>query len=218
MQFDPASFIRQISIWAIPVLFAITLHEVAHGWVAERLGDKTARMLGRITLNPVKHIDPVGTVLVPLLLVMMGGLPFGWAKPVPITVENLRNRRRDMAIIAVAGPMANLAMAVFWTLILKIALTLNVPNISTPLRFMGIAGLSINLVLMLVNLLPIPPLDGGRVASNLLPLRTSAKYDRLEPYGLIIIFALFMTGLLGKILGPFINLFQDILLAVFGLR
>ena len=218
MQFDPASFIRQISIWAIPVLFAITLHEVAHGWVAERLGDKTARMMGRITLNPVKHIDPVGTVLVPLLLVVMGGLPFGWAKPVPITVENLRNRRRDMALIAVAGPMANLAMAVFWTLILKIALTLNMPNISTPLQFMGIAGLSINLVLMIVNLLPIPPLDGGRVASNLLPLRTSAKYDRLEPYGLMIIFALFMTGLLGKILGPFISLSQDILLAVFGLR
>ncbi|MEE8119461.1 MAG: site-2 protease family protein [Gammaproteobacteria bacterium] len=218
MQFDPALFIRQISIWAIPVLFAITLHEVAHGWVAERLGDKTARMLGRITLNPIKHIDPLGTVFVPLLMLAMGGFLFGWAKPVPITGQNLRNPRRDMALVALAGPMANLVMAIFWAMVWKLALILNISYFSVPLRLMGIAGVSINLILMLVNLLPVPPLDGGRVVSNLLPLRTSAKFDRIEPYGLMIMVILLMTGILGSVLGPFFGFFQGMLALVFGLR
>jgi Zn-dependent protease len=164
--------VQLFAVWVLPVLFAITLHEAAHGWMARRLGDPTAEMLGRLTLNPLKHIDPVGTILVPGILLLLGsGVLFGWAKPVPVTMENLRNPRRDMAWVAAAGPLANLLMAVLWAFIIHVGLwTIEMsPGVARPLVFMGVAGVFINTILMVLNLVPIPPLDGGRVAMSLLP-------------------------------------------------
>lgn len=196
---------QQVSVWLLPVLFAITVHEVAHGWVARKLGDPTAMMMGRLTLNPFKHIDPVGTVLVPLILLLLpGGFIFGWAKPVPVTWKNLRNPKKDMALVAIAGPAANLLMAIFWAIILKIGILLSVqgdPN-SMFLAAIGIAGIFINAILMMLNLIPLPPLDGGRVLVSLLPGPLAWKVSRLEPYGFFILVALLATGILGAIIGP----------------
>jgi Zn-dependent protease len=213
------TMVQKIAVWAIPVLFAITLHEVAHGWVARKLGDPTAEMLGRLTLNPLKHIDPIGTVLIPLLLLVLGGFIFGWAKPVPVTAQNLRNPRRDMAIVAAAGPLSNLLMAIFWVLILKLALVYgaSMPQIATPLSYMGIAGVTINLVLMVLNLVPLPPLDGGRVVNGLLPPRLSWQYSRIEPYGFFIILALLATGALSYIISPPFMLLRSLLFRMVGL-
>src|SRR5204863_134545 len=163
--------LQQISASILPLLFGITLHEVAHGWVAKQLGDPTAQRLGRLTLNPIKHIDPVGTVLIPLAMLMVGARPIGWAKPVPVTWENLRHPKRDMAFVAIAGPLANLLMAIIWALVLRFAALLpdTAAWFAEPLAYMGYAGIFINAVLMMLNLLPIPPLDGGRVAVGLLP-------------------------------------------------
>ncbi|NLO79952.1 MAG: site-2 protease family protein [Xanthomonadaceae bacterium] len=198
-----AAQMQTLAVWVLPVLFAITLHEVAHGWAAEKLGDRTARRLGRISLNPVRHIDPVGTVLVPLLLFFSGGFIFGWAKPVPVTWENLRQPKRDMALVAVAGPAANLLMALAWGLLAKLgAEAVASPTIARGLVMMGIAGLQINIVLMVLNLLPLPPLDGSRIVSSLLPPGPEAAYSRLEPYGLAILLVLMVTGILGKLLLP----------------
>lgn len=210
---------QRIAIWALPVLFAITVHEVAHGWVASRLGDPTARMLGRLTLNPVKHIDPVGTLLVPGILLLLGGVIFGWAKPVPVTTENLRRPRRDMAIVAAAGPVANMVMAVFWGLVVKIGFVIGdaMSWIAQPLIYMGGAGITVNVVLAVLNLLPLPPLDGGRVLAGLLPGRLSTRVDRLEPYGFLIILTLLATGTLGYILGPPIGALQKIIYLSLGI-
>lgn len=204
------NLVQKIVIWAVPVVFAITLHEVAHGLVANRLGDPTARMMGRLTLNPLRHIDPIGTVVVPLGLLLMssffggGTFLFGWAKPVPIGVRNLKNPRRDMALVSAAGPAANLLMAIFWALVVRFGLMLetSAPQVATPLALAGVAGVFINAVLMVFNLLPLPPLDGGRLASSLLPPRLSSRYDRIEPFGFIIVIALLLTGVLGMVLGP----------------
>jgi len=186
------------------VLFAITIHEVAHGWVANQLGDPTARMLGRLTLNPLKHIDPVGTILVPGLLLLVGGFLFGWAKPVPVSPANLRQHRYGMAWIAVAGPVSNILQAVFWAVVIKaaIAAQAEIGWVAEPLYLMGLAGVSINLSLAVLNLLPIPPLDGGRIVDSLLPGPLSAKYSQLEPLDLWIVLALVATKLLGVILAP----------------
>ena len=211
------SLLQQITIWALPILFAITVHEVAHGWVARHFGDRTAEMMGRLTLNPVKHIDPIGTVIVPLALLAMGGFIFGWAKPVPVAQQNLRNPRRDMAIVAAAGPVSNLVQAVIWALIAKIAIMANMAYVSEPVALMGAAGVLINIVLAVLNLLPVPPLDGGRVLSNLLPAHISDKFDRLEPYGLLILVALLATGVLGNIIGPPVMYLRGILFTVIGL-
>lgn len=211
------SLLQKIAIWALPVLFAITVHEVSHGWVARRLGDRTAEMMGRLTLNPVRHIDPVGTVIVPLALLALGGFIFGWAKPVPVAQQNLRNPRRDMAIVAAAGPVSNLIMAVLWAIIAKVALLANVAYVSEPVALMGAAGILINIVLAVLNLLPVPPLDGGRVLSNLLPPRASDQFDRLEPYGLLILVALLATGVLGRIIGPPVMYLNNILFTIIGL-
>ncbi len=208
-----------IAIAALPLLFAITVHEVAHGWVAKRLGDPTAQRLGRLTLNPIKHIDPVGTVVVPLLLLMVGGFVFGWAKPVPVTWENLRHPKRDMAIVAAAGPGANLLMAMIWALIAKLG-TLVPDSLAwagTPMVYMGQFGIVINAVLMVLNLLPLPPLDGGRVAVGLLPNRIGWQLARVEPFGFFVLLALLATGILSMIIAPPVNLVQQVVSALFGL-
>ena len=196
------SQLQRLSIFILPVLFAITVHEVAHGWVAKRLGDPTAQRLGRLTLNPIPHIDPIGTILVPAMLFFAGGLLFGWAKPVPVTWENLRHPKRDMALVAAAGPGANLVMAILWALIARVSLALpeSMHWATVPIAYMGVAGIYINLALMVLNLIPVPPLDGGRVATGLLPGPWAYKLSRLEPYGLFILIALLVTGVLGQIM------------------
>ncbi len=215
---DELTTVQRVAVWALPVLFAITVHEVAHGWVAKKLGDPTAMMLGRLTLNPIKHIDIIGTVVVPIVLVWMGGFIFGWAKPVPVTWENLKNPRRDMALVAIAGPFANLLMAIFWALIMKLGFVISVsmPSLAWPLIYMGSAGIAINAILMLLNLLPIPPLDGGRVLAGLLPGPWAWKLGRIEPYGLFILVALLVTGILSTILGPPMRLFEGLLFGLAG--
>jgi Zn-dependent protease len=211
--------VQTLAVWALPVLFAITLHEVAHGWAARALGDNTAAMMGRLTLNPIKHIDPIGTILVPVIFLLLpGNFLFGWARPVPVSVRNLRHPRRDSALVALAGPLANLAMAFAWGLLLKLALTQDTrEGIWMGIQMMATAGIVINLVLMALNLLPIPPLDGGRVLSSLLPPTWSYKLDRVEPYGTFIVAALLITGLLGPLMRPLMAAGEALLAAVLGI-
>ncbi|MDE2149953.1 MAG: site-2 protease family protein [Gammaproteobacteria bacterium] len=196
------SLVQRLAVWALPVLFAVTLHEVAHGWVARSLGDSTASRLGRLSLNPLKHIDPVGTILLPALLLLVGGFLFGWAKPVPVDARNFRHPRRDMAIVAVAGPLANLAMALAWGLLLRYSL-LHGADAGTWLgiRLMASAGVMINVALMVFNLLPLPPLDGGRVVAGLLPAHAAYRYSRIEPYGIMIVLGFFVLQSLFPALG-----------------
>jgi len=212
------STVQFAAIAILPLLFGITLHEVAHGWVAKRLGDKTALMMGRLTLNPLKHIDPVGTILVPGLMMLAGGAIFGWAKPVPVTWQNLRNPKRDMALVALAGPMANLGMAFIWALIARLGILLSAvsPWASVPMILMGKVGIVLNLVLMVLNLLPLPPLDGGRIMTSLLPGPLSYRFSRIEPYGFFILIALLMTGVLWTLLGPPVSVLEDLFSLVAG--
>ncbi|GAB4294500.1 MAG: site-2 protease family protein [Thiohalomonadaceae bacterium] len=215
---DELNLLQRVVVWALPVLFAITVHETAHGWMALRLGDPTALMLGRLTLNPIKHMDPLGTVLIPGLLLLLGGFLFGWAKPVPITYENLHHPKRDMALVAAAGPLSNLVMALFWALVIRLGLELGAgTGAGIYLVYSGVAGIFINTILMVLNLLPLPPLDGGRVLVGLLPGPLSWRVSRIEPYGFPILLALLFTGLLGKILWPAIDLVLGLLAAVSGL-
>ena len=214
--------IQQVVVWALPVLFAITVHEVSHGWVAKLLGDPTAMMLGRLTLNPIKHIDPFGTVLLPLFMVWVshGAMAFGWAKPVPVTWENLRHPKRDMALVAVAGPASNLLMAILWAVILKICLLFSAnPQwywLIQPLIYMCGAGILINSILMVLNLFPLPPLDGGRVVAGLLPGPLAYKFSKIEPYGLIILIVLFISDILAAIISPIVSVFVFALSSVFN--
>lgn len=203
MPFD-FSLVQKLAIWALPVLFAITVHEAAHGYAARALGDRTAESLGRLSLNPLRHIDPFGTVLLPALMLLLGGFLFGWAKPVPVAMQNLRHPRRDMALVAAAGPLSNAAMALLWALLLRFSLDAgSEEGFWIGLRLMAVAGISINIVLLVLNLLPLPPLDGGRVLAGLLPAQGARAMDRIEPYGLLILVALLATGILGKLLhGP----------------
>ena len=211
--------IQLIAVWALPVLFAITLHEVAHGWVARLFGDNTAFAMGRLSLNPIRHVDPVGTLLIPALLILFNtGFVFGWAKPVPVVMNNLRNPRRDMATVAMAGPFVNLLMAVFWMLLLKIALSSGGEGIFQGLIYMSAAGVLINLVLMVLNLFPIPPLDGSRVLNGFLPEALAQKVDRIEPYGMVIVLLMLATGVLGKLLLPLLAASSALLLGMFGIN
>lgn len=216
---ESLTLVQQLAIWALPVLFAITVHEVAHGWVANHYGDPTARMMGRLTLNPVKHIDPVGTVLVPGMMLLLGGVVFGWAKPVPVNQQNLRDPRKHMMIVAVAGPGANLVMAVMWALVIWLGLAVSGfnPSIGYGIQYMGLAGVTINIVLMVLNMLPVPPLDGSRVVSGILPPKLAWQYDRIEPYGLIIVLVLLVTGVLFGVLGPIVNVIRNVILSLAGL-
>ncbi|MEE9493764.1 MAG: site-2 protease family protein [Gammaproteobacteria bacterium] len=213
------TLIQKIVAWVIPVLFAITVHETAHGLVAKQLGDRTAQMLGRLTLNPLKHIDPVGTLLVPgLMLLMPGGFVFGWAKPVPVDWRNLNNPKKDMAWVALAGPVSNLLMAIFWAMIIRFAMSLGgADSFALPLMLMGVAGISINTVLMVLNLFPMPPLDGGRVMTGLLPMRYARVYSRIEPYGMFIVIGLLVTGILGQLMWPVMQFFFSLLAPIAGL-
>jgi Zn-dependent protease len=212
------TLLQRIAVWVLPVVFAITVHEVAHGWVAKKYGDNTAFMLGRLTLNPIKHIDLVGTIILPGILLMTGtGFIFGWAKPVPVDPRYFKNPRRDMAIVALAGPVSNLLMAISWALCARIGVVLNMEAISLPLIYTGIAGISINLVLALINLLPIPPLDGSRILAGILPSRLAWKYNLLEPYGFYILLLLLATGALGAILAYPMYIVQQLFFSIAGL-
>ncbi|MBA4382333.1 MAG: site-2 protease family protein [Sideroxydans sp.] len=194
--------IQLIAIAAIPVLFAITIHEAAHGYVARHFGDMTAYQQGRISLNPIRHIDPVGTILLPLLTLALGGILFGWAKPVPVNFAALRRPKQDMLWVAIAGPASNLVMALFWGLMIKVAWMFPGGYFTEPLLEMAQIGVKINAILMVLNLLPLPPLDGGRVAVSLLPHRQAYQLSRIEPYGMFILIGLAITPVLGWILTP----------------
>ena len=204
MQLD--QLIQTIAISAIPILFAITLHEAAHGYAARYFGDMTAYQQGRISLNPARHIDPVGTILFPLMTLWLGGILFGWAKPVPVNFSALRNPKKDMLWVAMAGPAANLFMIVLWIMIMKMAFAFPDSYFYKPLAEMAKMGVQINVILMVLNLLPLPPLDGGRIAVSLLPHRQAYQLARIEPYGLFILIFLAITPVLGWILGPIISL------------
>ena len=218
------TLIQKIAIFALPVIFAITLHEAAHGYVARYFGDTTAWMLGRVTANPLKHIDLVGTIIVPLTILVAskllggGALLFGWAKPVPVNFGQLRRPKQDMLWVAAAGPGMNLLMALFWALMIQLGLALGSGFASTPLVLMGAAGVFINVILMALNLIPLPPLDGGRIAVSLLPRNAAWQFSKLEPYGLFILLGLLFTGLLGTILWPLISLFLGLIAMLSGLE
>lgn len=201
----------------IPVILAITLHEAAHGYVARYFGDPTAEQMGRITLNPIRHIDPIGTVLIPVLILLFsnGSFLFGYAKPVPVNPRLFKNPRRDMAWVALAGPAANLAMALFWTMILKLCF-LNGTNNATFWVAMAGSGILVNLVLIVLNLIPIPPLDGGRIAVGWLPLPLAAILNKIEPYGFWIILILLFTNILNSIMLPAIAFLMRLLALIFS--
>lgn len=211
-------FIQMISVGALPMIFAITVHEAAHGYAARFFGDMTADRAGRITLNPLKHIDPVGTLLLPaitLFLSIQGGVPFlfGWAKPVPVDFSRLRNPKRDMLWVAAAGPLSNFVMAFFWAFIIK--LSTFAPSVYIePMKLMGEIGIGINVVLMVLNLVPLPPLDGGRIAVSLLPNHLAYKYAQIERYGFIILLVLLATGVLSLLMSPFIYFVKSLVYLV----
>ena len=202
----------------LPIITAITLHEAAHGWVALKLGDSTANDLGRITINPIKHIDPIGTVVIHLVMIIATGMAFGYAKPVPVDVRNFEHPQKDMALVALAGPISNFFMAIFWALILALSIkVLPYGSLLSSAKYMAGIGIIINIVLMVVNLLPILPLDGGRVLTGILPFKWAVIFVRSERYGMWLVILLLVTGVLGKILSPMVEMVQKNLLSVLGL-
>jgi Zn-dependent protease len=219
MLFSELSTIQLLTIAILPTLFAIVIHEVAHGWVAYRLGDNTAKMMGRLTLNPLKHIDPIGTILVPALMILTVGFAFGWAKPVPIDWRNLHHPKRDMALVAAAGPGSNFLMAIGWGLLAKLAsmLSSDMSLISQPLFYMSMFGILINTVLMVLNLVPIPPTDGGRIATSLLPSPLGNALAKVEPFGFFILVGLLITGILWQVIGPAVEMVMLLIQNLTGL-
>jgi len=213
---DINQIMQGFAVGAIPVLFAITLHEVAHGLVAKRFGDRTAELLGRLSLNPLRHIDPVGTVVVPAILFALGGILFGWAKPVPVVFRNLSNPKRDMIFVALAGPVANIGMAVVWALLLKLSLGTGVVDTVAGefLVSMSRIGILINTLLAAFNLLPLPPLDGGRVLRGLVSETVGTFLDRIEPFGLIILALLLVSGWLGAVVTPLFTVIESLIVFV----
>lgn len=210
--------IQLIAIWALPMVFAITLHEAAHGYVARHFGDPTAWQAGRISLNPIRHIDIWGTIVIPIAILVFskGQFVFGYAKPVPVDFSRLRHPKRDMLWVAAAGPGANLFMALCWALALKLALAMPDSIYSLPLAEMGRAGIIVNVVLMVLNLFPLPPLDGGRIAVSLLPMSVAWRFAKLEPWGFPILLLLLFTGILGQILQPIVGSVVWIIQGFFG--
>ena len=212
-----ASILQKITVYAIPLIFAITLHEAAHAYAARYFGDSTAYMLGRMTLNPIKHIDPVWTILVPIVTLLVSPFVFGAAKPVPVNFGALRNPKRDMIWVAAAGPLANLAMMIAWAIVAKIAITLGATG---PLYFLASvaeAGIFVNALLMVFNLFPLLPLDGGRILTGLLPNKLAYAFSRTEPYGMFILIALIVTGVFGKFMWPLIEISMKSIYAIIGL-
>ncbi|MDO8932955.1 MAG: site-2 protease family protein [Rhodocyclaceae bacterium] len=211
--------IQKLAINALPVIFAITLHEAAHGYVARHFGDRTAWQLGRVSANPLRHIDPVGTILVPALILLASNASFlfGWAKPVPVNFGNLHRPKQDMLWVAAAGPAANLAMALCWAFLLKLVFLMPEHPYSAALAEMGRAGLLVNTGLMILNLLPLPPLDGGRIAVSLLPHRAAWKFAQLERFGLPILLVLLFTGVLDFVMFPLMGLFLVLVKNLFGI-
>ncbi len=220
---DVSQLVTIVAIYALPVLFAITLHEAAHGYVARHFGDMTAYAQGRISLNPLRHIDLVGTIIVPVVILVAtklasgSGYLFGWAKPVPVNYSALRKPKQNMMWVAAAGPASNLAMAIAWAALIKFADALPANFFTVPMKQMGVAGIEVNIVLMLLNLLPILPLDGGRIVASLLPHRAAWQYSRLEPWGFPILLLLLFSGYLGVILGPMVRASFEVIGALFQL-
>ena len=217
---DQFTLIQRILIWAIPLIFAVTFHEMAHGWVASLRGDQTAKRLGRLSPNPLRHVDPVGTVLVPAVLFLLhAGFLFGWAKPVPVDWRNLKRPRLDMALVAVAGPAANIVMALIWAMVAKVALVSVAfhPWIAQVLFAMGTAGIAVNLMLAIFNLIAIPPLDGSLIVSSLLKPVWAYHYDKIERYSIWILMILLATHILSAILSPILRVALGIVFHLFGL-
>lgn len=218
------NLIQKISVFALPVVFAITMHEAAHGYVALQFGDRTAKMLGRISLNPLRHFDLMGTLIVPLSILIISklsggaGILFGWAKPVPVNFSQLRHPKQDMLWVAAAGPGANLLMALIWAGMVKLALGMPGNALAMPLALMGAAGIFINAVLMALNLIPLPPLDGGRIAVSLLPARMAYQLAKIEPYGLFILLGLMFLGLLGVFMWPLIQALIQLAAFIFAIN
>lgn len=216
---DPYNVLIKILVYALPVIFAITLHEAAHGYVARHFGDSTAYMLGRVSLNPVRHIDPVGTILLPLVTVMLSGFMFGWAKPVPVNFNNLRHPKRDSLWVAAAGPASNIVQALAWALVARVLAEVISPTGLAGGFWLAVAeaGVVVNVAFAILNLFPLLPLDGGRMLMSLLPGRLSYAYSRLEPYGMIILIVLIVTGALSWVLGPLVTSCLHLIYSLFGL-
>lgn len=217
---DELSLVQRIVVWILPILFAITVHEVAHGWAAKKLGDNTAYSQGRLTLNPLKHLELFGSVLLPGLLLLTGtGFIFGWAKPIPVEPRYFKRPLRDMAIVAAAGPLSNILMAIAWALIARLGVMVgtSLEAVSLPLIYMGSAGIAINLGLAVINLLPIPPLDGSRIVTALLPIRLAIQYNQLERFGFVILIVLLYTRVLNTLIAYPLYIAQKLFFAIAGL-